>query len=249
MNEKLLGYFNEIEKHHWWWEGRRQILRQSIENKKGLKILDIGCGTGETLSFLKDYLPKPILYGVDSSPVAINYTKKRGHKNILKVDAKKLPFGNNTFDYILLLDVIEHIEDDTAILVEAKRVLKKKGKIIITTPALQFIWSEHDSAQGHFRRYVRRRIRKISKEAKLSIRRISYFNFFLSPAIIGIRLLSRFKPLIKYGKYDSKLNFNIAKKPLLNGPLKLIFVSEIKLMKLINYPFGISIFAVLQKES
>jgi ubiquinone/menaquinone biosynthesis C-methylase UbiE len=249
MNEKLLDYFNDIEKHHWWWEGRRQILRQSITNKKGLKVLDIGCGTGETLSFLKEYLPKPELYGIDSSPVAIKYAKKRGHKNILKVDAKKLPFSDNSFDCILLLDVIEHIEDDASILKEAKRVLKKKGKIIITAPALQFIWSEHDSAQGHFRRYVRRNIRLLVKSTKLSLIQISYFNFFLSPAIIAIRLLSRFKLFSKYGKYDSNLNFNVAKKPFLNGLLKLIFVSEIKLLKFINYPIGISIFAVLRKES
>jgi len=249
MNEKLLEYFNEIEKHHWWWEGRRQILRQTIVKKKNLKILDIGCGTGETLTFLADFLPKAELYGVDSSPTAIKYAKKRGHKNILKVDAKKIPFKDDTFDYILLLDVIEHIKDDTAILVEAKRVLKKSGKIIITTPAMQFIWSEHDSAQGHFRRYVRRRIRKIAHESKLSVKRISYFNFFLSPAIIGIRLLSRFKPFKKYGQYNSKLNFDIAKKSFVNSLLKLIFVSEIKLMQFVNYPFGISIFAILKKEN
>lgn len=247
MNEKLLEYFNEIEKRHWWWEGRRQILRQSISPKKGQKILDIGCGTGETLSFLKEHLPKPELFGIDSSSVAIKYAKKRGHKNILKVDAKKLPFEDNSFDYILLLDVIEHIEDDTAILIEAKRVLKKKGKIIITAPALQFIWSEHDSAQGHFRRYVRRNIRQLAKDAKLKLEQMSYFNFFLSPAIITIRLLSRLKLFSKYGKYDSDINFNIAKKPVFNGLLKLIFVSEIKLLKFINYPIGISIFAVLRK--
>lgn len=247
MNEKLLGYFNEIEKHHWWWEGRRQILRQSIAQKKGLKILDIGCGTGETLTFLNAYLPKPDLYGIDNSPVAIKFARKRGHKKILKIDARKLPYKNGTFDYILLLDVLEHIENDTTILLEAKRVLKKTGRVIITTPALQFIWSEHDSEQGHFRRYVRHRIRKIAAKTKLSITKLSYFNFFLSPAIIGIRLLSRIKPFKKYGEYDSKLNFNLAKKPLANGILKAIFVTEIKIMKYLNFPFGISIFSILQK--
>jgi ubiquinone/menaquinone biosynthesis C-methylase UbiE len=249
MNEKLLEYFNEIEMNHWWWEGRRQILRQTIKKEKNLKILDIGCGTGETLSFLKTYLPKPSLYGIDSSPTAIKYAMKRGHKNIISVDAKKLPFENNKFDYILLLDVLEHIKDDTSILIEARRVLKKNGKIIITTPALQFIWSEHDTAQGHFRRYVRRRIRKITSNSKLSVKEISYFNFFLSPAIIGVRLLSKLKPFKKYGEYNSKLNFSVAKKPFLNELLKSIFVFEVKLIKYINYPFGISIFTLLEKEN
>lgn len=248
MNDKLLSYFNEIEKNHWWWEGRRQILRQSIsQSKKVLKILDIGCGTGETLTFLKNYLPKSQLFGIDSSSDAIRYTKSRGHKNIQKVDAGKLPFKKDSFDYILLLDVIEHIEDDTSILVEAKRVLKKNGKIIITTPALQFIWSEHDTAQGHFRRYVSRRIKKVAHDSLLKVQRISYFNFFLSPAIIIIRLLSKIKPFEKLGKYDSNLNFDIAKKSFTNNILKFIFVTEIKLMKYVSYPIGISIYSVLIK--
>lgn len=248
MNEKLLKHFNNIEKIHWWWEGRRQILRQSIKNEPGLKILDIGCGTGETLSFLKEYLDKPKLYGIDNSQVAIDFAKKRGHKNIRKVNALKLPYKNNTFDYILLLDVIEHIENDLELLQETKRVLKKGGKIIITAPALQFIWSDHDTQQGHFRRYTRSRFRMLAQKARLKITRISYFNFFLSPAIISLRLLGRLRPFKQINSYDSKLNFDIAKKSKINDLLKTIFVSEIKLMQYLNYPLGISVFASLKKS-
>lgn len=248
MNEKLLEYFNEIEKIHWWWEGRRQILRQSISKKPGLKILDIGCGTGETLSFLESYLSSPKLFGIDTSQTAINFAIKRGHKNITKVDAKTLPFKDNTFDYVLLLDVIEHIKDDVSILIEAKRVLCKGGKVIITTPALQFIWSEHDSEQGHFRRYVRRDMRAFSGKTNLPVVRISYFNFFLSPAIIAVRLLGRLKPFAKFNRYDSKLNFDLANKNIANSILKFIFVTEIKLMKYVSYPIGISIFTILRKK-
>lgn len=247
MNEQLLHYFNEIEKHHWWWEGRRQILRQEIKKVKNLRILDIGCGTGETLTFLDSYLPIPKLSGVDSSQVAVNYAKKRGHSDIRKVDALNLPYQDNTFDYILLLDVIEHIKDDASLLSEAKRVLKKGGKILITSPALQFIWSDHDRDQGHFRRYTRTMIKKLANNEKLKIMRISYFNFFLSPAIIVIRLLSNLKPLKKLGAYDSDLNFNIAKKSFVNEILKFIFTTEIKIMKYVSYPIGISVFALLKK--
>lgn len=248
MNEKLLKYFHEIEKIHWWWEGRRQILRQSITKKNGLKILDIGCGTGETLTFLENFLDKPKLFGVDSSAVAIDFAKKRGHQKILKVDAQKLPFKEGTFDYVLLLDVIEHIEDDAGTILEAKRVLRPGGHIIVTTPALQFIWSEHDTAQGHYRRYVRRRIRSLATKSRMGIERISYFNFFLSPAIIAIRLLGNLKPFKKINSYDSKLNFDVAKKSLINSLLKFIFVTEIKLMKYVSYPIGISIFAIFKKK-
>lgn len=248
MNEKLLRYFNEIEKIHWWWEGRRQILRQTLSNKSGLKILDIGCGTGETLTFLDNYLDKPKLYGIDNSQVAINFAKKRGHKNIRKVNALELPYKSNSFDYILLLDVIEHIEDDSSLLKEAKRVLKKNGRIIITAPALQFIWSEHDTQQGHFRRYTRTRLRNLAKKNRLGIDRVSYFNFFLSPAIITLRLLGRLQPFKQINSYDSKLNFDMAKKSFLNEILKNIFVNEVRLMKFIDYPIGISVFATYKKR-
>lgn len=247
MDEKLLGHFNRIEKHHWWWEGRRQILRQEIKKGTSLKILDIGCGTGETLSFLKKYLDKPDLFGVDSSPIAVEYARNRGHQQITQTDAGKLAFESGSFDYVLLLDVIEHIKDDSKVLEEAKRVLKNDGKILITVPALQFLWSEHDSQQGHFRRYVRKRIKRLARTAKLRIERISYFNFFLSPFIIGVRLLSRIKMFSNLGDFDSNLNYDVANKNLINKVLTFIFVNEIRLMKHINYPFGISIFAVMKK--
>lgn len=248
MNEKLLRHFNDIEKIHWWWEGRRQILRQTIIKRSELKILDIGCGTGETLSFLENYLDNPKLYGIDNSKIAIDYAKKRGHKNIRQVNALKLPYKDNTFDYILLLDVIEHIEDDLSLLKEAKRVLKRNGRIIITAPALQFIWSEHDSQQGHFRRYTRTRLKNLAQKNKLKVSRISYFNFFLSPAIIFLRLLGKLKPFNQINNYDSKLNFDIAKKSQINDLLKVTFVNEIKLMKFVDYPVGISVFALLKKS-
>ncbi len=248
MNEMLLGYFNLVEKHHWWWEGRRQILRQEIDKKEKPKILDIGCGTGETITFLENYLAEPELCGVDNSPVAVRFAKERGHKMVANADACRLPFASSNFDYILLLDTIEHIEDDTVILKEAKRVLKKDGKIIITAPALELIWSNHDSEQGHFRRYTRRRFRRLADKTDLEINKLSYFNFILSPIIITIRLLSKLKPLSKLGYFDSNINFNLANVGFVNQLLRFVFICEIKLMKYINYPWGISLCCALVKR-
>lgn len=247
MNEKLLEYFNDIERTHWWWEGRREILRQHLPKGSGLKVLDIGCGSGETMTFVKSFLERPEVTGVDSSQVAVNFAKKRGHK-VIKTDALHLPFKDGTFDVILMLDVIEHIKDDRAFLMEAKRVLKKGGKIIVTAPALQFIWSSHDTGQGHQRRYTRHMIRDLSRHCNLRITRMSYFNFFLSPAIIAIRLLSKLPLFSKFGEYDSDLNFKVAKKSYLNSILKFIFVTEIKMMTYVSYPIGISVCAIFKKN-
>lgn len=248
MNDFLLKKFNEIETQHWWWEGRRQLVRQLITQKRPQKILDIGCGTGETLSFIKSLFPKSLVYGVDTSIRALNYSRARGHKKIYKSNALNLPFKDNTFDVILFLDVLEHIEKDVEAIKEAQKKLKKNGSIIITSPGLQFIWSKHDSEQGHKRRYTRRRIQFIARESNLRTSFVSYFNFFLSPPIILIRLLSNVKMFSNFARYDNGINYDIAKLGLLNGLLKKIFVFEIKALRFINYPIGISIGAVLNKK-
>lgn len=87
MDDSLLERFNQIEKLHWWWEGRRVLISLLLAEDKPRKILDIGCGTGETLTFLKSEFPKSKLYGVDLSDKAIKYSKGRGNKNIYKANS------------------------------------------------------------------------------------------------------------------------------------------------------------------
>jgi len=247
MSTFLLEKFNEIEKIHWWWEGRRELIKLMIGKKKPSKVLDVGCGTGETLSFIQKLYPKAKVYGVDTSSIAIKYAKQRGHKLVYKSRAESLPFKDGTFDTILFLDVLEHIKDDQVAVDEAKRVLKKGGLILITSPALSFIWSAHDSDQGHKRRYTRRAIRKLANKSGLKIDFVSYFNFFLSFPIIIIRLLSNLKDFRFLSNYDSGINYDIVKKGIINNFLKYLFVSEIRIIKQMNYPIGISVFAMFRK--
>lgn len=246
MNNDLLSKFNEVEKFHWWWAGRQELIKDLLLPENPKTILDIGCGTGETLSFLKTVFPKAKLYGVDVSNQAVKYTKDRGHSAKVS-DALRLPFPDGTFDAVLLLDVIEHIKDDAAVIKEAKRVLKIGGMIIVTVPALQLIWSAHDVNQGHFRRYTRRRLRYLAERNKVKIRFLSYFNFLLSGAIIPIRLMSRFSPLARLGEYDSRLNYRLAYNKGINSFLKFLFIAEIRLLRFLSYPWGISAAVKMEK--
>lgn len=246
MNDDLLHKFNKVEKYHWWWLGRQELVKNLLLPEKPKKVLDIGCGTGETITFLKTIFPKAKFVGIDTSLDAIRFTRDRGH-TVKKGSALKLPFPAASFDAVLLLDVIEHIKNDSLVIKEAKRVLKPGGVIVLTAPALQFIWSNHDSGQGHQRRYTRRRLTMLANRHGLSVPFISYFNFLLSPMIIFLRLISRLPLFSYFGKFDSKLNYRIADKKLANAFLKTIFVSEVKMLKLIRYPIGISIATVMQK--
>lgn len=246
MNDDLLFKFNEVEKFHWWWAGRQELVKDLLLSEKPKKILDIGCGTGETITYLKTVFKKASFVGIDNSKEALKFTKSRGH-NVKKGDALKLPFKDESFDAVLLLDVIEHIKNDAGVIKEAKRVLKPGGVIVLTAPALQFIWSAHDVGQGHHRRYTRHQLMRLADKNKIKITFISYFNFFLSPPIILIRLFSRLPFLSRLGQYDSKLNYQLAYKKPANSILKFIFISEIKMLKLIRYPIGISIAVKMQK--
>lgn len=248
MNDNLLKKLNEVEKSHWWWSGRRELLKLIFSRKKPKRILDIGCGTGETLSYLKVLFPSCELYGVDLSLLAVRFSKERSHKNIYHANATKLSFKENFFDAVLFLDVLEHVNNHQKAIKEAKRVVKNGGMIIITSPALPFIWSNYDVSASHKRRYTKKEIKILAKKAGLKIAFISYFNFFLSLPIIIVRLLSRFKALNQISSYDNKLNFGIIDNRLVNSVLKSIFIKEIQTLKLIKYPFGISIVATLVKK-
>lgn len=246
MNDDLLAKFNEVEKFHWWWAGRQELIKDLLVSEKPRNILDIGCGTGETLTFMKKVFPGSKLLGVDYLPEAVKYTQSRGH-SARRADALHLPLPAASFDAVLLLDVIEHIKDDSGVIREAKRVLKPGGVIILTAPALQFIWSAHDEGQGHERRYTRHMLLRLAAKNKMAVPFISYFNFFLSPIVIAIRLFSRLPIFSRLGQYDSRLNYQLAHQKLVNNLLKFIFISEIKMLKLIRYPIGISIAVKMRK--
>lgn len=249
MNDKLLNIFNDIEDFHWWFLGRRYLLEKVIKkyspSSRKLKILDVGCGTGGNINFLSQFGK---VYGIDSSPLAINYCKKHGYKNTKLSDAVKLPFKEKQFDLIFLLDVLEHIKDHKKAIKEAKRVLKDDGLIVVTAPALPFIWSKHDEMQGHYRRYKKIDFQKLAKEASLKIKGLSYFNAFLLVPIGFIRKLSVLKPFNSLGEYDSKINFDIAKATFLNKLLFNIFKTEINLSQVVEYPAGISLLGVFAKR-
>ena len=246
MNDDLLNKFNEVEKFHWWWAGRQELVKDLLLPEGPQKILDIGCGTGETLTFMKKIFSKSKLQGIDYLPEAVKYTRGRGH-SALRADALHLPFAAAAFDAVLLLDVIEHIKNDSGVIKEAKRVLKPGGVIILTAPALSFIWSAHDVGQGHERRYTRHLLLRLAAKNKMAVPFISYFNFLLSPVIIMIRLASRLPFLSRLGQYDSKLNYHLAYNKTVNSLLRFVFISEIKMLKLIRYPIGISIAVKMQK--
>lgn len=247
-NDTLTDLFARVEDTHWWFVGRRIIIFRALEKysakRKGLKILDIGCGTGGTLEHIKQY---GTVYGIDPSALCIRHCKQKGLKNIYKSSATKLPFEDATFDVVLMLDVLEHVKNEQLAIDEAKRVLKKNGILMLTIPALPWIWSAHDTAQGHYKRYVAKDMQLIAKRHLLSLLCINYFNFIFSAPIALIRIISNFPFFNQFNKYESTVNLNTSKNYYLNKLLLTVFKFEITLSQYIRYPIGISLLAVYKK--
>lgn len=145
---------HRIENGHFWFIAKRAFLSRALrflgKDKKIADVLDIGCGSGAVMEFLKRR--GHAVCGVDISPIALAFCKQK-NLAVKEGSADNLPFANASFDVVCALDVIEHIPQEKNVLQEIERVLRPDGIGIITVPAHQWLWSYHDELLGHQRRY------------------------------------------------------------------------------------------------
>ncbi|PIN79614.1 hypothetical protein COV16_03260, partial [Candidatus Woesearchaeota archaeon CG10_big_fil_rev_8_21_14_0_10_34_8] len=127
----------------------KDIMLTRINYTKPIKILNIGCGTAEDTAILTKH-GTVYLSDIDYRPLK-NY---KGHKIKMVADAQTLPIRASEFDVICMFGSLEHIEDDVKALDEAARILKPGGMLFITGPSYQWLYSSHDKALLHFRRYT-----------------------------------------------------------------------------------------------
>lgn len=232
-----------IEETHWWHSARRRIvldwIKQRYPGRDDLEILDAGCGTGIMLQELR-LLGAAV--GVDISDEALDFCRKRGLENVQRADVLKLPFDAGTFDFVTVLDVLEHLDEDTGALREVRRVLKPGGLIFIFAPAHRWLWSLQDDVSHHKRRYTARTLRETIEAAGLEIERQSYVSAFLLPVIfLGRQWL---KVRLKFRERNTE---NDLHPEWSNGILRSIFQSEIPILRRMNMPFGASLICVASK--
>lgn len=225
---------------HWWHKAKRSFVKLLITKfvKKGkLNLLDVGCGTGKNMEELSKYGEA---WGVDISKEALLFCKKRGLINVKRGEAEHLPFENNTFDVVCVLDVLEHVDDAISIK-EVVRVLNNNGYIIVTVPAFSWLWSKWDEALHHKRRYTRNQVREILTNNGLVIIKETYIHSFLVIPIYIIRKLKQLQS--KDYTSDFQINNNLVNKALL-------FISELEQMWINRYdmPFGTSVLCIAQKN-
>src|SRR5437764_9896055 len=141
MDQRLMKAMLDVDDHHWWYRGRRQILRAELDRLPlplGSRILDAGCGSGRTLEELRHYGE---VQGIELDPEAAAVARSRGCGEVKTGRLEELPWPPDTFDLITCLDVIEHTPDDRVTLAELRRVCKPGGWLVVTVPAYQALWS------------------------------------------------------------------------------------------------------------
>lgn len=230
-----------LEASHFWFRGRRhlllKLLARYLPGKPALRILDLGCGTGITLKALPD---SGFAVGVDSVDSALKFCRLRGITRLARSDAQDLALKSQAFDAVLALDLVEHVRDDQRVIAEAARVLRPGGFLLVTVPAFPFLFSGHDRAHGHFRRYRKKDLLRIFNGGGLEMLKISYFNFLLFFPIFLFRAWRR--------KSRKESGSDLFPFPAgLNACLYKLLILETWVVLKSRLPLGVSLVAVLQK--
>ncbi len=180
-----------LEDRHWWFRGRRHVIRALLHHAElppKPRLLDAGCGTGRNLVEFGMLGPTA---GVDPSADAVAFCRQRGLDNVECADLEALPYSAGEFDLLLACDVLEHVHHDDVALKELLRVADVGATLIITAPAYQWLWTEHDVQLHHYRRYSLTTIGAVVRAAGWSIAYSTYFNSILLPLVAAARVVNR----------------------------------------------------------
>jgi SAM-dependent methyltransferase len=248
MRADIYQTMAQVEDTHWWFRARRSIIAHILSTlalPPNAAILDAGSGTGGNLQMLSQFGQ---VFAMEKDAEARALAEKR---HILAVEEgslpNEIPFGDRQFDLIVLFDVLEHIEQDYDTLRALHGRLKPEGKLMITVPAFEFLWSMHDVMHHHKRRYSLGPMTRLMERAGYTVTFASYINFWLFPVIAVVRIFDRItggKLLTNKTSPNAELTIPA---PTLNRTLESIFASEINCMKFMRFPFGVSIALVAQK--
>ena len=248
MQQHTYAIMRRVEESHWWFFGRRQIIRSFLvrlfrdskamgKDGSAFKILDVGCGTGANLEMLSEF---GAAEGVDVSPDALLFCQARGLKKVKLGAAEALPYDDNSFDLATGLDVVEHLDDDLAGLKEMRRVLRPEGRALLFVPAFMFLWGVQDDISNHRRRYTLKELKNVVRKAGFEVERATYVNLsFFAPIFLG-RLLMRATGL----RPESENNITIG---FLNGVLGKLLAAERGPLRYMNFPIGVSIICVARR--
>lgn len=247
MDRAYAQKYAALEASHWWFRARRiilaDLLRREVSWRPGMSVLEIGVGPGLNLYSL--YPEDCRLHGLEPDEENASIASKRGSVPVSVGTVEQLPesLQRQSFDVITMFDVLEHIEDDLNGLQIVNDRLAENGVLVLTVPAHQWLWSHHDVINHHFRRYSRKQLVEVLKQAGFRVQRATYFNFLLLPLVMGARILERVLP---HKTAENKTDFEKSS-GFLDQVLFRIFSAEASWLRTRGFPSGVSLFAVARK--
>lgn len=226
----------DLEDSHWWFLAKRKFIQSVLPSPQGiLRILDIGCGTGGTSDFLKQWGK---VIGIEQSPFAFPYLKKR-NISFKAASIEDYSAAKNSFDLVCIFDVLYHknIHDDQKILQKAYSSLRIGGMLCITDCALSFFFSHHDAIMEARTRYSLKELVTKVEASGFRVARSSYIYFFVFPLFLVQRLLNRF------------IQFSTVRRmsPVANNILLYVCALEAWLLRFLSFPIGSSIIILAKK--
>jgi SAM-dependent methyltransferase len=238
MERLVYRQMAELDQQHWWYRGRRSVLceliRRTAMPPANARILEIGCGTGHNLPMLGKF---GSIDAVELDDEARAIAERRLGREVMSARLPELAgVRDSYYDLVAALDVIEHIDDDRAALDAIAGKLKPGGTFLMTVPAHQWMWSAHDVANHHKRRYSKSSLRRLVEGSPLRLEKIGYFNSLLFPLAVGERLASK---LLR--KNDATVSLPAGP---INSALRHVFALERYVLGRLPLPPGLSLFAL-----
>ena len=242
MDPQIYQKMMAMEETHWWFVARRKILDQAIDKltlPESAEIFEAGCGTGGNLGMLARHGQ---VYAMELDETARLFASDRKLAEVRSgCLPDKIPFADRQFDLIVLLDVLEHVEEDSASLQALARKLKPSGWLLVTVPAYAWLWSKQDELLHHKRRYLLRNLHQLVISAGYDVHFVSYFNSVLFPLIAAIRIVQ--------GLFDKGGNEVTMPPDFINKILIFLFAAERHAIgRFFLIPFGVSIMVLAQRK-
>jgi SAM-dependent methyltransferase len=243
VNPAFAGRYADLERWHWWFRGRQEVLgavlRRELGGPAARLLVSVGCGPAEGLAWLAPHAgPGGRVVGVDADP---SHAREVAAAHLVVGRIQAPPLRPGVADVVLALDVLEHVADDAAALRAAAALLRPGGLLLVTVPAFGLLWGQQDAVSHHLRRYTRTGLARVFQAAGLPRPRLSYFNTLLFPPVAAIRVLRRLLPAT-----TARSDFEDNRPGLVNDLLLRLFAAERHLLPRVALPFGVSLLATLR---
>jgi len=250
MDKSAYRTYYKLEKSHFWRIAKRELIIDHVAQLLSAKAKNTRCrilDIGGSCSLISRRLSRfGVVVSIEPDKETVSFARKN-----LKVDCRvgdlpnNLPEFTNQFELITLFDVLEHVEEEHESLQTIHGLLSDDGNLVLTVPAYQWLWSDHDVALHHKRRYTTKRLRTALEKAGFEIQTMTYYTTLLFPIAAVVRLLNKIKPK----PYDHQPEYKVkVPNPIINFLFGCVMKFEKILLKFMNMPFGLSIICVCKKK-